>query len=1170
MSATENSIQRLYVAYFNRPADPISLQVYADMIDSGAKTLEQIAAEYFANSQEYLDLYAGKSNAQIVDQLYQNIFGRSAEADGLVHWAAKLTSGAMTVADIALTLSYSAQGTDADVVAARIEAAVAFTTALNTPAEITGYSGNAAAAEGRTYLAQISGALPTDTATITAAKDAAVTNVDASVAAAVAAGTPGMAKQTFTLTTSADDFTGQGGDDTFNGAFADAEKTLTVSDKLDGGDGTDTLNITIGTMAADPGTTSEILQNATITNMENFSVKAVSGRTINQDFAAVTGEENIASNLSTDAIVLTNVGAGTSFDIVGNGAVTNGDFTATYVAAATAADLDVMSGTTAGNVSISGTGVKSVSITSTGAANTIGTLGLPATATAVTIDATTKLTTGAITAAGLKTLTITGAGGVDINAGALATTVTTIDASAATGDVDVTTGNIGTDAGGAVDGIDLTVTTGSGADEVDVSAVLAGGEVSVSTGAGNDLVTIGAAITNSSATTSGDVLDGGADTDTLKMTTALAQGFTTASNTISNFEALTISNAMTAGTTTMKNIQAGLTTVNLDAGGTGTIVTEAGSSPTINIKASLTAGGLTLNDTGTGTTESVTLKNTGTTVDMANGNALTVGGIETVNIVSTGAGTATSQDFGAITITPDTGGTATLNISGGNSVTANAITAAVVDASGLAAGKTFTMNVAMENNLASGSATLTGSSGNDTLTGDTNESTNINGGGGNDIITGGSAAEIINGDAGNDIIGGGGGADTINGGAGNDTITMAGTAETIDGGAGNDIVVAAGNLAYGISVKGGADTDTLSIDTQEAAPAGAVVSEFEVLTIAGNITQDLDAFSNNTFDKVTVGANTVTIQSVRDENIVITAALAGDLTVTKESATGTADTQTITLSSAAALDTTNDILVAGVETINLVMDDTNTTAHVNTVDLGAAAATTVNVSGDAGVVFATGGNTDVSKVTTMDASGVVLPAVTDTGVTYAATYNVVGGVTTITGSNGIDNLTGGANTNDTISGGSGADTIVYTGGTDSFTGGAGVDTFDVNNKGAAVASASLTITDVAYNDVLDLAGVLDNNMTGAMTSANWDAAEVTLGASATLGNYLDSAASGTGGGTNAVIKWFYFGGDTYIVVDNSNNATYTAGTDVVIKLSGTLDIDKSTATAAGVITFGGP
>ena len=150
------------------------------------------------------------------------------------------------------------------------------------------------------------------------------------------------------------------------------------------------------------------------------------------------------------------------------------------------------------------------------------------------------------------------------------------------------------------------------------------------------------------------------------------------------------------------------------------------------------------------------------------------------------------------------------------------------------------------------------------------------------------------------------------------------------------------------------------------------------------------------------------VQSVRSENITITAALAADATITMEDATGTADSATITISSAAAVDTTNDILIAGVETINLVMTDTNTTAHQNTIDLGADSATAINLSGNAGAIFATGGNTDIADVITMDASGITLGAVTDNGVTYAATYNTVGGVTTHTGSNGVDSLTGGA------------------------------------------------------------------------------------------------------------------------------------------------------------------
>ena len=156
-------------------------------------------------------------------------------------------------------------------------------------------------------------------------------------------------------------------------------------------------------------------------------------------------------------------------------------------------------------------------------------------------------------------------------------------------------------------------------------------------------------------------------------------------------------------------------------------------------------------------------------------------------------------------------------------------------------------------------------------------------------------------------------------------------------------------MTFGTTLVGGDGTDSISVSAAVATAAnGSVVSGFETLTLAGNITQDLDVFGNNTFNTVSFGTNTITVQSVRSENITITAALAADATITMEDATGTADSATITISSAAAVDTTNDILIAGVETINLVMTDTNTTAHQNTVDLGADSATAINLSGSAG------------------------------------------------------------------------------------------------------------------------------------------------------------------------------------------------------------------------------
>ena len=153
---------------------------------------------------------------------------------------------------------------------------------------------------------------------------------------------------------------------------------------------------------------------------------------------------------------------------------------------------------------------------------------------------------------------------------------------------------------------------------------------------------------------------------------------------------------------------------------------------------------------------------------------------------TTNTGGATTQAAGTIALTADTGGTTTVNFSGNSRVTAAAITANVIDASGLDAqgnGLTFVQSAA-----AVGVTSIVGSEGADTLLGDA--ASTIGGGGGNDGITGVT------------------GNDTLNGGAGNDTITTNSGNDTVDGGAGDDTIVFAGNLATGDTIVAG-DTDTL-------------------------------------------------------------------------------------------------------------------------------------------------------------------------------------------------------------------------------------------------------------------------------------------------------------------------------------------------------------------------
>ncbi|MGV4795363.1 metal-binding protein [Rhizobium sp. F40D2] len=86
--------------------------------------------------------------------------------------------------------------------------------------------------------------------------------------------------------------------------------------------------------------------------------------------------------------------------------------------------------------------------------------------------------------------------------------------------------------------------------------------------------------------------------------------------------------------------------------------------------------------------------------------------------------------------------------------------------------------VDLSDELGSGSANVTGSSGDDTITT----------GAGNDTISGGDGADVLNGGAGNDHLHGGVGNDTLNGGAGNDQIFGDGGNDVIRGGAGNDTI----------------------------------------------------------------------------------------------------------------------------------------------------------------------------------------------------------------------------------------------------------------------------------------------------------------------------------------------------------------------------------------------
>ena len=71
MADNTTELQKLYVAFYNRPADWGGLQFWLNDLNAGRTTLANIARD-FAKDTEYRTEYAGMTNAQIVDKIYQN------------------------------------------------------------------------------------------------------------------------------------------------------------------------------------------------------------------------------------------------------------------------------------------------------------------------------------------------------------------------------------------------------------------------------------------------------------------------------------------------------------------------------------------------------------------------------------------------------------------------------------------------------------------------------------------------------------------------------------------------------------------------------------------------------------------------------------------------------------------------------------------------------------------------------------------------------------------------------------------------------------------------------------------------------------------------------------------------------------------------------------------
>ncbi len=99
------SLERLYLAYFDREADETGLRFWqVQLAISGS--LQNIS-ESFARSPEFVDRYGSVDDDEFITLVYRNVLDRAPDAGGLAHWRAQLASGAANRGAIMLAFSDS-------------------------------------------------------------------------------------------------------------------------------------------------------------------------------------------------------------------------------------------------------------------------------------------------------------------------------------------------------------------------------------------------------------------------------------------------------------------------------------------------------------------------------------------------------------------------------------------------------------------------------------------------------------------------------------------------------------------------------------------------------------------------------------------------------------------------------------------------------------------------------------------------------------------------------------------------------------------------------------------------------------------------------------------------------------------------------------------------------
>ncbi|MEA3492753.1 MAG: DUF4214 domain-containing protein [Campylobacterota bacterium] len=119
---TKEQVAEIYVATFDRAPDTAGLDYW---VDTGM-AIEHIAESFFDQDETREKYPDTLSDSEFVNTIYENVYNRGADPDGLTYWVNALESGSTSRANMIIAMVNGAQGTDQDILDNKTEVGLYF------------------------------------------------------------------------------------------------------------------------------------------------------------------------------------------------------------------------------------------------------------------------------------------------------------------------------------------------------------------------------------------------------------------------------------------------------------------------------------------------------------------------------------------------------------------------------------------------------------------------------------------------------------------------------------------------------------------------------------------------------------------------------------------------------------------------------------------------------------------------------------------------------------------------------------------------------------------------------------------------------------------------------------------------------------------------------------